>query len=586
MSKRSFLAELKRRNVLRAAALYTGATWALAQGISQLSPAVGLPDWATRWFLVAAIIGFPFAMVLSWFYEWTPHGIVRESEVAADTSVTRQTGRTMDRWIIAVLCVCVALLLADILVPHRTQTTSAGAPAKSIAVLPFLNMSGDPKNDYFSDGITEEILNALAQARDLKVAARTSAFAFKGRNEDLRAIGRELDVATVLEGSVQTSGNQVRITAQLIDTRSGYHLWSEKYDRKLTDVFAIEDEISAAIAARLQAQLRAGTHAADTDDVKAHEFYLRGLSLLAARGPGMRDAVVAFRQATMIDPNYAQAWAGLARAEALVANWHLDDDNEAYARAADAAQRALKIDPDVAAAYVALGILHDDHWQWEQAGQAFGRALELAPGDAETIDQHAQFLLMTGQVQAALPEIERANALDPKSGIIGSVHAEILLSLHRCDDAQAQIARTMSVAPDMRHAQGIDFVVALTCKRRDGIEDLARRLASNLGEDPSLFEALARGVFDPSQRAAAVQRIRAYQPLQGRPNWNKAHWLSLLGDRDGALSALEAVVAKGPVGGSELLWAPGFDPIRGDPRFQRVLERVGVPFPATPGTKP
>ena len=251
-TKISILAELKRRNVLRAGVLYAGAVWALAQGIAQLTPVVEAPEWIARWFLVAAAVGFPFWIAFAWLYELTPQGLKRESEIAPDDSIAHSTGRKLDKWIIAVLALAVVLLITNQFVLDRgasrhAQSADAGTigaalakvPAKSIAVLPFVNMSGDPKNDYFSDGITEEILNALAQVPKLKVAARTSAFAFKGKEEDLRKVGEVLDVATVLEGSVQKSGDEMRITAQLIDTRSGYHLWSEKYDRKLTSIFAV-----------------------------------------------------------------------------------------------------------------------------------------------------------------------------------------------------------------------------------------------------------------------------------------------------------------------------------------------------------
>ncbi|HET6913808.1 MAG TPA: hypothetical protein VFH71_10790, partial [Rhodanobacteraceae bacterium] len=233
-----FIAELKRRNVLRAGVLYAGAVWALAQGIAQLGPFFGAPDWTVRWFVIASIIGFPFWVGFAWFYEFTPEGLKRESEIAPGDSIAHSTGRKLDKWIIAVLALAVVLLITNQFVLDRNaggrvhaDTGPANMPAKSIAVLPFVNMSGDARNDYFSDGITEEILNALAQVPKLKVAARTSAFAFKGQEEDLRKVGEVLDVATVLEGSVQKSGDEVRITAQLIDTRTGYHLWSEKYDR-------------------------------------------------------------------------------------------------------------------------------------------------------------------------------------------------------------------------------------------------------------------------------------------------------------------------------------------------------------------
>jgi TolB-like protein/Tfp pilus assembly protein PilF len=578
----SFFAELKRRNVLRAAALYIGAAWALSQGVAQLLPVFDFPNWVIRWFVIAALIGFPFAMLFSWFYEWTPHGIQRESEVEENESITHETGKKLDRLIIAVLSVAVVLLLANTFVLHQDAATVAGptAPGKSIAVLPFLNMSGDPKNDYFSDGITEEILNALAQVPDLKVAARTSAFAFKGKSDDLRKIGQELDVATVLEGSVQTFGGQVRITAQLIDARNGYHLWSEKYDRKLTDVFVVEDDISAAIADKLQTQLRAGARAAgaSTDDPRAHELYLRGLSLLAARGPGLRDAADAFEQAVTIDPHYAQAWAGLAQAKALVWNWHLDTEGTAQAQAEAAAQRALGIDPDNATAYVALGILDDDRWQWADADKALRRAMKLAPGDAETIDQYAQFLDKTGHPEPALPQIEHANELDPKSGIIGSVHAQILLNMRRCDEASAQIVRTLAAAPDSRHAIGVGMYVAVYCKHYAQAEEQARRLAVLAGIDPALYGALVQGVADPTRRAEALRLVRA-NPVPDW-GWQNAYWLMLLGDREGALTVLETHFANSRSNEAEALWNPAFDPVRDDPRFKSVLARIGIPYPA------
>ncbi|HTD29637.1 MAG TPA: tetratricopeptide repeat protein, partial [Xanthomonadaceae bacterium] len=464
---RSFLAELKRRNVLRAGALYIGAAWALSQGVAQLLPVFDIPNWVVRWFVIAAVIGFPFAMLFSWFYEWTPQGIVRESEVAPDESVTRETGRKLDRWIIAVLSIAVVLLLADVFVPHRDAGSNAagGSTDKSIAVLPFVNMSGDPKNDYFSDGITEEILNALAQVPGLKVAARTSAFAFKGKDQDLRKVGQALDVATVLEGSVQRQGDDVRITAQLIDAHNGYHLWSQTYDRKLTSIFAVEDEISGAIAGKLQAQLAGGSRPiAGTHDPRAHELYLRGLTLLAARGAGLRDAADAFRQAIAIDPNYAQAWAALAQAEVLVHNWHFDSEGTAMRAADSAVKRALELDPDNATAHVALGILHDERWEWPDADHEFRRALELAPGDAEALDQYAQFLHDTGNMQEALPVIERANRLDPLSGVIGGVHALVLMDLRRLAPARTQVDRTLAVAPASRFAHGVSLILALASK--------------------------------------------------------------------------------------------------------------------------
>ncbi|HJP98404.1 MAG TPA: hypothetical protein VJ862_07585, partial [Rhodanobacteraceae bacterium] len=315
----NFLEELKRRHVYRVAAAYVVVGWLLIQVATQVFPVFHLPDWIDQAVVLLILIGFPIALVLAWAFDATPQGIVATDAQDAERNprVRRRSHRAgMAVGAIGVLIALIAggaywhfgrrappsvVKVADTAhgatdrrdsaavaassgariasVPASAQTVAI--PAKSVAVLPFVNMSGDAKNDYFSDGITEEILDALAQVPNLKVAARTSAFAFKGKAEDLRKVGEVLDVATVLEGSVQQSGDEVRITAQLIDTRSGYHLWSEKYDRKLTSIFAVEDEISKAIADKLQVQLSGGSGQAlvaqRAIDPRAHDFYLRGL---------------------------------------------------------------------------------------------------------------------------------------------------------------------------------------------------------------------------------------------------------------------------------------------------------------------
>src|SRR5262249_7235086 len=269
-------------------------------------PMFAAPDWLPRTIVILLAIGFVPAMIFSWVYELTPQGIRRDADVPPEKSIGKETGRRIDRAIIAVLLVALGYLAVDkfVLAPRREAELMAAASPRtaapslspsssgsSIAVLPFVNMSGDSKNDYFSDGITEEILNALAQIPGLKVAARTSAFAFKGKDPDLRRVGETLGVANVLEGSVQSAGDDVRITAQLIDTRSGFHVWSERYDRKLTSVFAVEDEISRAIAEKLRAQwsgdqplVRGGTR-----DPQAHALYLRGIAAIARRGEALKE---------------------------------------------------------------------------------------------------------------------------------------------------------------------------------------------------------------------------------------------------------------------------------------------------------
>ncbi|MBS0487793.1 MAG: tetratricopeptide repeat protein, partial [Proteobacteria bacterium] len=512
-------AELKRRNVIRAAVLYIGAVWALAQGLAQLLPLFGDYEWIARWFVLAAIIGFPFWIAFAWVYEWTLQGLKRESEIAADVSITRSTGRMMDRAIIVVLAIAVVLLLTNTFVWRKGAGFGGdgghSVSAKSIAVLPFVNMSGDATNDYFSDGITEEILDALAQLPQLKVAARTSAFAFKGKAEDLRKVGEVLDVATVLEGSVQKSGDEVRITAQLIDTRSGYHLWSEKYDRKLTNIFAVEDEISKAIADKLQVQLAgAGGQtlvAQKVIDPRAHDFYLRGLTQYRARGSALRDAVVNFQKATAIEPDYADAWAGLAEADVQMPNYDLGDVATSMASGEVAAQRALAIDPENAAAYVALGVVSLNRWQWARADAALQRAMQLAPGDAEAIHQHAYLLLVSGNPDAALKEIDRAIESDPLSPVMSAGRGEVLFHLHRYDAAWAQTQASIARNPDFALAYFFAIPVAGVTGHAAELRAYARREAELGGESPDVAAQIALGVADPTQRAHAL-RVLAGQP--------------------------------------------------------------------------
>ncbi|HEV7123762.1 MAG TPA: hypothetical protein VGN24_10145, partial [Rhodanobacter sp.] len=252
MKAGDFFSELRRRNVLRAGAVYAAAVWALAQGIAQLGPSVGAPEWVTRWFLVAAIIGLPFWLAFAWFYEFTSHGFKRESEVDPADSLTHRTGRKLDRWIIGILCVAVVLLVTNQFVLRHDATdvadhhaaaevaaTLARVPAKSIAVLPLVNESADQNQQYFSDGLSEEMISALGQVHDLKVIGRNSSFQFRGNAQnDSAGIGARLGVATLLEGTVRKQGDQVRIVASLIKASDGSQIWSQTYERQLKDVFA------------------------------------------------------------------------------------------------------------------------------------------------------------------------------------------------------------------------------------------------------------------------------------------------------------------------------------------------------------
>jgi TolB-like protein/Tfp pilus assembly protein PilF len=594
----SFIAELKRRNVIRMAGLYLVGAWLVIQVSSTVLPAFDVPGWMLRALISVLAIGFVPALVFSWIFELTPAGIKRDDEVPREESIAPLTARKMNRAIIAVLTLALLYFGFDkfVLTPRREESQIALATKaavqqavsasnnKSIAVLPFVNMSGDANNDYFSDGITEEILNALAQVPNLKVAARTSAFAFKGKEEDLRKVGEVLGVATVLEGSVQKSGDEVRITAQLIDTRSGYHLWSEKYDRKLTNIFAIEDEISKAITDKLRLQWSNDAPQSLPDrkavDSRAHDFYLRGLPLIAARGPGLREAVADFQQAVAIDPDYAQAWAALAEAQILLPHYFLAPQETAFPSGEAAANRALAIDPDTAAAHVALAMMYRIQWKWKEADDAFQRALKITPGDAEAADQYAQFLLAEGRLSDALTQIDHAQRLDPLSGIIGATRTNVLTALHRFDDANTQAQAVVSGHPDYALGHFIAADVAIYRGEYSSSKEQFRTAAALVGENADVYVLLVNAIADPAQRPTARRAILAaandtHQRLSAPA---KIKWLMLLGEHDDALDELQRI-GHDVMFGQDNVWQPAFDPVRGDPRFKMALKRMGLAAP-------
>ncbi len=514
MKPGSFFAELKRRNVYKVAVAYVVAGWALSQGIAQVFPVFEVPNWAIRAIVLLIILGFPIAVVFAWFFEITPEGIKR-TEVA-DAARQHSRGKAWIYVVVIGAMVSIGLFLLGRYSAATYDAASARAepaaiPAKSIAVLPFENLSDDKNTAYFSDGITEEILDALAQIPNLKVAARRSAFQFKGNDLDLHKIGQVLGVAHILEGSLQKAGDQVRINVQLVDVQDGLQAWSEKYDRKLDNVFAVEDEIAKAIATKLRVQLTGGAGqplvADSTNNPQAHELYLRGLTLLAARGPGLREASDLFQQTVKLDASYAQAWGALAITELLLPSYGLDSFDASLPRGESAAQRALSLDSNTASAYVAVGLANTFRCRWPEADQAFRRALVLAPGDAEAVNQYAQFLSAIGQLEPGLREIERAQQLDPLSPIIGVIHAGALAALRRDAEAEAQIKSVLAAHPEFEAAHNWAACQFIDRKMYPEAEAELRSLGKLKGQNGDAKALLARGMADPAQRVAAVNSL-------------------------------------------------------------------------------
>jgi TolB-like protein len=423
--------ELKRRNVFRVAVAYLVAIWLVIQVTGEVAPALGLPAWTSSMVVWLSIVGFPFMLIFAWMYELTPEGLRREEgDSETDDAGIPYSTPGLNMLITALLAVALVFVIVDSYVmtddasgdPASQQAEPAlpgpAIDANSIAVLPFTNMSEDDAQDYFSDGLAEELLNLLAQQRGLKVAARTSSFSFRNAQQDIRAIGDALDVATVLEGSVRKAGNRLRITAQLIDVSDGYHLWSETYDRELTDVFQVQDEIAAAIVQALSLHLDMPASVQQAPgNIEAYDLYLQGRHLSRrAEQASAEEALALYRRATEVDPSFAPAWAALGN-EALALResqfWDGIPEADAIAIAQDSIDRALALSPDLAEAHVTQSFLHWDRYRFEQALESSERAIAINPNLATAHAARARVLEAMGYIGDAWDALGKGIQLDP-----------------------------------------------------------------------------------------------------------------------------------------------------------------------------
>jgi TolB-like protein len=415
----TFIDELRRRNVFRVGIAYAIATWVLLQITEVITPILGLPDWAPKLIFVILAVGFVPALIFAWAFELTPEGIKKEKDVDRSESITHRTGRKLDFAIIAVLVLAVGLLLADRF-SGEPAPDSQHVSDKSIAVLPFVNISSDKEQEYFSDGITEEILNSLASVKELKVAGRTSSFAFKGQNDDLRRIGDLLGVEHILEGSVRKSGATVRITAQLVQVEDGFHLWSETYDRELINVFAIQDEIATEILKQLKARLldeEGPVILSQRTDPEVYDLYLLAKQRLYGRTRHtIESAVELLDQAIAKDPDYAPAYA-----QRGIATMFLSDDSygtipnaEALVQGKRFIDTALEKDPQLAEAWAGLGLYHTNRpAEHEQAIDALTKALSINPNLINASNWLQSTLVASGNPRGALQILEQMTQRDP-----------------------------------------------------------------------------------------------------------------------------------------------------------------------------
>jgi TolB-like protein/Tfp pilus assembly protein PilF len=523
----SLIGELKRRNVFRVGIAYALAAWVLLQGVDFALDLIGAPDWVIRVLAVLAVIGLPVALVLAWMFELTPEGLKREQDIDRAGTAAYRTGRKLDRLIIACLLVVVGILLTERWMrtgeapprasdgsvaslepsaPDVASEDSSPPPIKqSIAVLPFVNLSSEPEQEYFSDGMTEEILTRLAGIRDLQVAARTSVFSFKGQNRDVREIARMLGVDTILEGSVRKAGDQVRISAQLIRASDGFHLWSQAYDRKLDDIFGIQYDIATQIAQSLQVSLgvsRLGVVSAGQPVTgKAYDLYLRARALHRKRGDDLLPAIGLLEEALAIDPDFAPAWAGLSHVYNVLPNYISAEERglqgDIGAKSMAAAQRALELDPNLPSALHAMANNLFFRFEWFRAEDFYRRALQLDPDSADIMEDYASLLYSSWQMDKAYHLAERMVELDPYVPIF--LYAIVTLH-HMNGDWEARdqvIERSLELDPDLINMQFWDLFRLLQYGRYDE----ARQLAATLNPrsvDPSVALELIDWISDPT----------------------------------------------------------------------------------------
>ena len=571
----SLFAELKRRNVFKVAAAYMVAAWLVLQVTDIVAPILGLPDVFNRGVLLLLAIGFPFALIFAWAFEITPDGIRKEKEVDRGRSIAHQTGRKLDFIVVGVFAVAATLFALERFVwtEADSQVAETTNTQRKIAVLPFVNMSDDPEQEYFSDGLSEELLNLLAQIPELRVTSRTSAFSFKGKDATIAEVGRALDVEHVLEGSVRRSGDTIRITAQLIEVDTDTHLWSDTWDRNFEDVFLIQDEIAEFVVGALKIRLLGEVPRVSETTQEAYEMYLQARFLMEQSTPSsFRQAEIINRQVLDIDPAYAPAWTQRAMLFYSGAAFGAWEPAEATARARDAASEAVKHFGNSAWAHAILALIAISHdFDYESAATELELALALSPDDAVALGAAAEFSLRQGHLEEAIEYVERMHAIDP-------------LAERRNEFPQVYFYSGQQAEGIARWQDAIE--------KRPLAEFLRKSLALSLLETGDIDGALATIQGEPAEGHRQQGLALIYETMGDRARSTEAlekliadgiRWTfeiaevhSFRGELDEAFLWMDRAIERRDRGLRHVMYSPYLDNMRQDPRFDEVLARIGL----------
>lgn len=576
--RRSLVEELKRRNVWRAAALYIGIAWALSQGIAQLAPYFGAPDWTVRWFVIACSIGFPFWIAFAWFYTWTPEGLKRESEIAQEGPAAHAFARKLDFWIIGVLTVAVVLLVTNQFVLHRdatSQATTAHAkalvaevarlPAKSLAVLPFTDESDASNQQYFSDGLSEDLITALAQLSGLKVISRDASFRFRNSKDSAAEIAAALGVAHLIEGSVRHDGDEVRISVELVNAADGSTAWSQHYDRPFKDLFKLQDNVTRDVAAALQAKLVTPAGAVVQSDrppsssLDAYTAFLKGRSYRQqGKESDLFKAVEAQQSAIRLDPRYAAAYAELSR------NWSILGEEflagapmkDAYAKSLEAANTAIALNPDLAMAHFARAqVLLRSQLDWKDYKVEMDRAKRLDP---------SAFLVTASQNN------------DPQTAEYWFQRAHTLNADGRLADAEKAFQTGIAMRPDW----WIGYMELEFVEVRRGEADSAMAAAQHIPTGVWRDFAVALAAQIGSNRAAADTSLKKLVDYQdGLAAYQIAEVYAVRKDPDNMFKWLEHAWTIRDPGLQHVRDDPFLEPYHQDPRFAAFCRKIGLSLP-------
>ena len=589
----NFFAELKRRNVYKVAVAYIVASWLLIQAASILFPTFDAPAAAMKILVVVLVLGFPIALAFSWAFEITPEGIVRESEINSGKSITHHTGRRIVALTVVLAAIAAALLAFQLLGPKRstlaqTNVTSASIgsiPEKSIAVLPLANESGEKDEQYFSDGLSEDLITALSQLSGLKVIGRTSSFQFRDSKEDSRTIGEKLGVANLLHGSVRRAGDAVRISAELIKAVDGSTIWSQHYDRPYKDVFKLQDEVTAAVADVLKTKLLSAGEAVVQSDrppsgsLEAYNAFLKGnFHFQHSTKEGFRQAIDSYQTAVSLDPKYAQAYAAMGSAQTFYGDsFSGAEAQKNFAMARASINTALTLNPDLAGGHESRALLLAfADLDFAGAKTEFERTVQLAPNDLNAVASLAQMRAAFGHPEAAIEPIHQTLANDPRNAGWYGLLANDLMAVGRLDEAEQATRQQIDLGGEQTVGSRLSKIEVL---RGNAVAALEKAEQLPPGKSRDLALARARQIGnDPAAAPAALQTLIDH--YADTDAYYIAGVYALRRDPDGMFKWLDRAWVNRENSISTLYYDPFLLRYKGDPRFAAFCRKVGLPTPA------